>query len=262
MSVTTLSIRATHHRRRRTVAWAAALALGTGALVGVGAGPAMAAEQCDTFAQSSVSGGWFVVQNNRWGSSTTQCVEPSARGFEITRAEGSNPTDGEPKGYPSIYAGCHYEVCTKHQRLPLTAKDVGTNRTTASITTAPGEWNASYDLWFDADPDASGQNRGTEVMIWINHQGSPQPIGSPQGKVTLDGASWTVWEGNQGWDVVSFVRDTPVTRVDLPLKPFVDESIARGKTESDDYLTSVQFGFEPWVGGEGLAVKDFSFTQR
>lgn len=75
----------------------------------------------------------------------------------------------------------------------------------------------------------------------------------------MDGAAWAVWQGNIGWDVVSFVRERGATTVDLALAPFVDEAIARGATEPDDWMTSVQLGSEPWSGGAGLAARGFSF---
>jgi cellulase/cellobiase CelA1 len=36
--------------------------------------------------------------------------------------------------------------------------------------------------------------------------------------------------------------------------------LARGYAQRSWYLTSVQAGFEPWIGGTGLAVNSFSYT--
>jgi len=34
-------------------------------------------------------------------------------------------------------------------------------------------------------------------MIWFNHTGPIQPVGSVVGTTTVDGKSFTVWEGQQ-----------------------------------------------------------------
>ena len=221
--------------------------------------PAVAAEGelCERFAADATGGGRYTVQNNRWGTDAEQCVAPTGDGFEVVSAEGE-VGPGAPKSYPSIVAGCHWGRCTIGSGLPLATSQLGGARTAVSIERAPGVWNASYDLWLNTAPVAQGQNDDTEIMIWIDHQGFAQPIGSVVGQVTIAGASWTIWQGESGWDVITFVRDAGARSVDLPLAPFVDEAIERGATQEGSYLTSVQFGFEPWEGGQGLAARDFS----
>ena len=223
--------------------------------------PAVAAEGglCERFAAASSDGGRYTVQNNRWGTEARQCVTPTGDGFEVVAAEGQ-VGPGAPKSYPSIVAGCHWGRCTTGSGLPLATSQLGGARTTVSIERAPGVWNAAYDLWLNTTASASGQNDDTEIMIWIDHQGFAQPIGDVVGRLDIAGASWTIWQGSSGWDVVTFVRDVGATSVDLPLAPFVKEAIERGATREGSYLTSVQFGFEPWAGGAGLAARGFSFT--
>ena len=36
---------------------------------------------CDQFGSTAVSGGKYIVQNNRWGASTTQCIDVGNAGF-------------------------------------------------------------------------------------------------------------------------------------------------------------------------------------
>ena len=68
-------------------------------------------------------------------------------------------------------------------------------------------YDASYDIWFDPTPRTDGQNTGAELMIWLNHTGSVQPVGSEVATVTTwPAATWDVWFGNSGWNVVSYVR--------------------------------------------------------
>lgn len=214
---------------------------------------------CEAMALVPVDGGRYNVQNNRFGTDAEQCVTARAGGFTLDAADGAIAPGGPPKSYPSIVAGCHWGRCSSAPGLPVRAGDVGGARTAVSITPAAGSWNAAYDLWFNSSPDSDGQNDGTEIMVWIDAHDAPDPIGRVVGTVTIAGAPWQVWQGNIGWDVVSFVRETGATTVDLALAPFVDEAIARGATEPGDWLTSVQFGFEPWSGGAGLAARGFSF---
>lgn len=251
--------------RPRATAGALVLALAA-ALLALGAGPATAAQQlCGRFDATPVDGGRYTVQNNRWGTDATQCVTPRDGGFALERADGGVVSAGPPKSYPSIVAGCHWGRCSTAPGLPVRASDVGGARTAVSIDRAPGRWNAAYDIWFDSEARPGGQNDGTELMIWLDRGGDPAPIGSPRGSVRIAGASWTVWQGpmsggGTSWDVISYVRDQPTTSVDLALEPFVDEAARRGALDLSSWMTSVQFGFEPWVGGAGLAASGFSFT--
>jgi hypothetical protein len=219
---------------------------------------------CKQFDTASIQDGRFNVQNNVWGASTPQCIDVDQEGgFAVTQADHNNATNGAPAAYPSIYAGCHYAQCTTSSNLPLRADspDFAEIRTSVAMTyPSGGTWNAAYDLWFDPTPRTDGQNTGAEVMIWLNRQGSIQPIGSPVASVSLAGATWDVWFGSAGWNVVSYVRTSPATTIDFAVDTFYSDAVSRGYAQRSWYLTSVQAGFEPWIGGGGLEVDDFSFT--
>jgi Glycosyl hydrolase family 12 len=225
--------------------------------------PAQAAtETCAQYGTVTVAGGHYIVQNNRWGASTTQCISVNGAAFRITRADHHNATNGPPASYPSIYAGCHYGNCTTGSGLPRRVRDFGNPRATLRIATPnSGEWDAAFDLWFDPSANPPGQNHGAELMIWTNHRGRPQPIGSRVATVNLAGGSWDVWIGNIGWNVISYVRTTPSnTLANFSVKAFTDDAVRRGKINTAWYMTSVQAGFEPWIGGTGLAVDQYSFN--
>lgn len=218
-----------------------------------------AAALCDEFGRTTTADGRYVVQNNRWGTQAQQCVTPTAKGFELSVAEGDVATDGPPASYPSVYWGCHYAVCTPgFSPLAAASPEFAAVRTSTTMTyPAAGSWDAAYDLWFDPTPRRDGQNTGAEVMVWLNHSGPPQPIGTKVGRVTLEGAQWDVWFGNQGWNVVSYVRTAPTASVDVAVASFFEDALRRGYVDRSWYLTSVQAGFEPWKGGAGLAVTAF-----
>lgn len=72
-------------------------------------------------------------------------------------------------------------------------------------------------------PRTDGQNTGAELMVWLDRQGSIQPVGSQVATVRLAGATWAVWEGNIGWNVVSYVRTSPTTSMDFSVSTFFNE---------------------------------------
>jgi hypothetical protein len=243
----------------------AAAVLSTG-LVLAGTAPAGADTQiCDQFGSTTVDGGRYVVQNDEWNDTSPQCVNATDDGFSVTTASHDVPQGGPPAGYPDIYAGCNYGLCTSDSGLPLPVSAFGHPTSTVDYTTtAAGQYDAAYDIWFDTQPTAGGQNDGAEIMIWGNHQGPPQPFGALVGTANFEGATWDVWEGRQdngiAWNVISYVREQTTNSLDVSLKDFTDDAGSRGYLDSSWYLTSVQFGFEPWVGGQGLGVSDFSYN--
>ncbi len=251
-------------RRRglRLVAGAAALAVALTGLATATAGAASAIADdriCGKFDVAAVDGGRHTVQNNRWGTAEAQCVTARDGGFTLDRADGA-VGPGAPKSYPSILTGCHWGRCTTASPLPLKVSGSSGLRSSVSTTRAPGQWNAAYDIWVDSRRASAGQADDTEIMVWTDHQGAlAYPLGSREGSFTSpDGAAWDVFEGNIGWDVVSFVRQTTTRSVvDLDLGSFVAESVRRGATEKGSWITSVQYGFEPWADGAGLSVRGF-----
>ncbi|PRX99795.1 GH12 family glycosyl hydrolase domain-containing protein [Allonocardiopsis opalescens] len=250
-------------RRLAPLVAAAVLALITTAPQPAAADPIQAAQVlCGQYDSLRVDGGRYIVQNNVWGASTRQCIDVNGTSFTVTVAEHNNSTSGAPAGYPSIYAGCHYRNCTTNSGMPRQVSSMNTV-TSSWSTSAPssGVYNVAYDLWYDADPNAPAQN-DAELMIWLRHQGDIQPIGQRvASNVQVAGASWDIWQGNIGWNVISFIRTSPTNSVsNLNLRAFTDEAVRRGAVQRSWYLTSIQAGFEPWRGGAGLATHSFSTT--
>lgn len=219
---------------------------------------------CEQFGGTYIQNGTRRVQNNVWGASTTQCIDVNqAGGFTVTQAAHNKPTNGAPAAYPSIYAGCHYAECTSGSGLPMQASSSGFGNVATSVSMSypsGGVWNAAYDIWLDPTPRTDGQNTGAEIMVWLNYQGSIQPIGSPVATVNMLGGTWEVWFGNTGWNVISYRRTSPTSSLSFAVDTFVADAVSRGYVQRSWYLTSVQAGFEPWVGGAGLAVSSFSYT--
>jgi cellulose 1,4-beta-cellobiosidase len=118
----------------------------------------------------------------------------------------------------------------------------------------------AYDIWFNQGPTTSGQPNGTELMIWLNHNGPVQPFGSQVASgVSIGGRGYNVWYGQQGWNTVSYTMTTGTTSVsNLDLQAIVADAVKRGYISSSWYLIDVEAGFELWQGGAGLATNSFS----
>ncbi|MFC4040181.1 RICIN domain-containing protein [Dactylosporangium siamense] len=248
-------------RVRAILAAAACVAAATVALV-----PTTSAHAdtviCEKFGSTAVQGGKYYVQNNNWGDDTTQCINVTANGFQLTRSDHNKPTNGAPGSYPSIFAGCHYTLCTSGSGMPMRVSDATFQNvnTSVSMTYAGGQWDAAYDVWFDPTPRTDGQNTGAELMVWLNHAGAPQPVGGRVATVNLAGGTWDVWFGNIGWNVVSYVRTAGTGSISFAVRDFYNDMLARGYAQNSWYMTSVQAGFEPWQGGAGMAVTNFSYS--
>ncbi|MEU8813762.1 cellulose binding domain-containing protein [Actinoplanes sp. NPDC048796] len=243
----------------------ACLAAGLLAAAGVAAfavaGPASAdAEICEQYGTTTI-GGRYVVMNNRWGTSAQQCINVTGSGFTITSQQGTGSTSGAPVSYPAVYFGCHYTKCSPGTNLPIRVSDISSATSRVSFNYVQGAtYDAAFDIWLDPSPRTDGVNQ-QEIMIWFNRQGSIQPIGSVVGTTTIGGRSWEVWRGSNGANaVISYVAPAPITSWSFSVLDFIRDVQNRGAITNAWYLTSIQAGFEPWIGGAGLAVTDFAAT--
>jgi Glycosyl hydrolase family 12/Putative Ig domain len=216
---------------------------------------------------ASVGGGGYVVQNNEWDSSASECVTTDGNAdLTVANSAISNATDGAPGGYPSIYQGCHWGNCSSGglAATPVQASSLGTGKVTTSWSTTQtgsGAYDVAYDIWFNQTPTTTGQPNCTELMVWLNHNGSVQPFGSEVAtNVIIGGRSYDVWEGSQStWDTVSYSMTTGTTSVsNLDVGQLAQDAISRGYLSASCWLIDVEAGFELWQGGAGLATKSFS----
>src|SRR4051812_29005134 len=238
---------------------AAALLVAGGVTAFVVAGPAAADTQiCEQYGSTTI-GGRYVVMNNRWGTSAQQCINVTSTGFAIQTQQGTGNTSGAPVSYPAIYYGCHYTNCSPGTNLPMQVSSISSATSSISYQFVSGAtYDAAYDIWLDPTPKKDGVNQ-QEIMIWFNRQGSIQPIGSVVGNATIGGRSWEVWRGSNGSNaVVSYVAPSPIASWSFSVLDFINDVKNRGAITSSWYLTSIQAGFEPWIGGAGLAVTNFS----
>jgi hypothetical protein len=254
---------------RSVMATTAALLLVFGGVVAaLFSGSAHAATTTLCQEQTAPVGGSYIVQNNEYDSSASECVTTDGNAdFTVANSAISNSTSGSPGAYPSIYQGCHWGNCstgglstTPIQVSNLTAGKVTTNWS----TTQPGgssDYDVAYDIWFNQTPTTSGQPNGTEMMVWLNHNGPVQPFGSEvASNVSVGGHTYNIWEGTQSvWNTVTYDMTSPATSVsNLDIGTLTQDMVNRGYTKSSWYLIDVEAGFELWQGGAGLATNSFS----
>lgn len=206
--------------------------------------------------------GNYVVMNNRWGTSATQCINVTNNGFQIVQQDGTGNLSGAPVSYPAIYLGCHYSNCSPSSPLPAQISGIGSANSSVSVTyPGSGTYDAAYDIWLNDTTNVSGVQK-TEIMIWLNHTGSIQPIGSQNGSASIAGHNWNVWTGNNGSNNVVSYQANPagLTSLSFNVKDFINDTLGRGSQYGTTawYLSSIQMGFEPWIGGVGLTVNSFS----
>ena len=219
---------------------------------------------------ASVASGDYIVQNNEYDSSASECVSTDGNAdFSVANSGIGNATDGSPGAYPSIYQGCHWGSCSSGglSSDPIQESSLRSGEVTTDWSTSqPGGANAydvAYDIWFNQTPTTSGQPNCTEIMVWLNHDGSVSPFGSQVASgVNVGGTSYNVWEGGQSsWDTVTYDMTSPTTSVsDLDLYPIAQDAVSRGYMSASCYLIDIEAGFELWQGGAGLATNSFSVS--
>ena len=217
---------------------------------------------CERFGSVPVAGGRYEVQNDAWGADTPQCTTAFDTGFSV---QADHDKDSGPAAYPSIVDGCNHGTCTQRSPFPRPIADLGDVRSSWAVTTpAKGDYNVAYDVWLDPTARRDGDNTGAELMIWLDHTDRVQPIGSKSATAQLGGARWDVWTGdNNGVPVISYVRQQPTKVVlDLPVSDFVRDAIGQGVVQPNWFLTNLQAGFEPWIGGSGLSTDAFAVTRN
>jgi hypothetical protein len=257
---------------RPALATAVALLLTLGGTVASLFGTSGAQAATTTLCQeqtASVSSGTYIVQNNEYDSSASECVTTDGNAdFTVANSAIDNATDGSPGAYPSIYQGCHWGNCSSGglTSTPIEVSNLTTGTVTTSwSTTQPGgssnAYDVAYDIWFNQTPTTDTQPNCTELMVWLNHNGSVQPYGSEvDSDVTVGGNTYNIWEGAQSsWNTISYDMTTGTTSVsNLDIGTLAQNAVSLGYLSSSCYLIDVEAGFELWQGGAGLATNSFS----
>ena len=210
-----------------------------------------------------MSRGQYVVQNDEWNSSATQCISTDGNDdFTVTQSAINN-SGGSPGGYPSIYKGCHWGNCTQNSGLPVQVSALK-NVTSDWSTKQPqsGAYDVAYDIWYNSKPTTSGSPDGAELMVWLNSRGAVQPAGSIIAKnVSIGGTVYNVWYDKMNWNYIAYQRVSGTTSVKgLDIRAITQDAVKRGYIQPAWYLADIEAGFELWQGGANLATTSFNVT--
>ncbi|HEX3961576.1 MAG TPA: ricin-type beta-trefoil lectin domain protein [Trebonia sp.] len=228
---------------------------------------ATAARAASTLCNSqtaSVAGGSYIVENNEWNSSASECITTDGNADFTVANSSISLSGGAPGGYPAIYKGCHWGDCTSNSGLPIEVGSLTPGKVTTSWTTSQpggGAYDVAYDIWYNQSPTTSGQPNAEEMMIWLNHTGGVEPAGSVVAtNVSLGGHTYNIWEDQMSsWKDVSYVMTSGTTSVsNLDIATLAADSVSRGYMTDSDYLIDLEAGFELWQGGVGLAADSYS----
>jgi hypothetical protein len=213
--------------------------------------------------QRASGGVWVISRPNPFDTSGQRlCISgnTSRPGFRITT---NLRHTGAWQAYPFTGAGCAYDLCSRHTDMPKQVRSLPRWANTSFFWhgPAPGNWNVSYDIWFDQHDQISRQDDGAELMIWLRpnpgyHGGVRTHVGNHR--------YWFMhWRGfdpaGTRWNYTQFRFRRVVHGVwKLRLMPFVRFLERRGLIRPAWWLTSVHAGYELVSGGKGLTTTWFN----
>jgi hypothetical protein len=211
--------------------------------------------------------GKYILNNNWWGTTGAtgqQCVWGTCQDGDVvgwvTNWSWSGGTSSVLT-YTSIVFGWQYGFQVPNTGLPIQvssgkAINCGWDFT---LSQTSGAYDVAYDIWLhtSSNPPSTG-GQSDEVMIWLNSAGSPAPAGKTYASgISLGGATWTLWEGNVGWPVHSYVRVGNTSSAVLDVMAFMNDLVARGRIPNTRYVSGVQAGNEVRSGGGTLTTNGF-----
>jgi hypothetical protein len=196
----------------------------------------------------------YLLNNNVWGKQNApegwQLIDVVAAGEKLSWSVRYNwPAGTNPhavKCYPSVVTGWQWGVWSSDGRLPAVVAELdGVTSGASARVDHPGVQNLAYDLWFHAQAPVRGEDKPSdELMIWMGRYGGAGPLGTLREKVEIDGAQWSLYVGDIGWKVFSFIRSENTGSWRLNVKAFIDHLVRSGLMPETKLLSSVQFGTE------------------
>lgn len=206
---------------------------------------------------------WVISRPNAFDTSGQRlCISGSTRRPGFTVINNLRYT-GAWQAYPFTGAGCAYHLCSPRTDLPKQVRRLPPSANTSFSWhgPAPGNWNASYDIWFDHHDQISTQDDGAELMIWLR----PNP--RYRGGVLVQVGKRRYWfmhwrtcdPARICWNYLQFRFPRVVHGVrQLWLMPFIRFLERRGLVSPSWWLTSVHAGYELVSGGKGLTTTWFN----
>jgi len=228
----------------------------------------------------TIDGESYNVQTNPWGGAEQTITAGGDFVFRVDAMQepaGGNPWD--VAAFPSVYKGkAQGGGVTTNSGMPIQASAITSVATGLSTNSTSSEFtgNTTYDVYFtDAESYTSG---GPDVylMVWFDSHGL-NPINgedeqwncrstpptyidscSDARSVSIGGLTFYRFIGSNGHaEVISYAPETPMDEWEFDLKHFIDDAVEQGVVGTNQYLQSIQAGFEIVSGGVGLTVDAF-----
>ncbi|KAF7712596.1 Endo-1,4-beta-D-glucanase [Penicillium ucsense] len=193
--------------------------------------------------------GAYSVGNNLWGKdsgSGSQCTQVNSANNGVAWSTTWNWSGGNSnvKSYANSGISFNKKLVSQVSSIP----------TSVSWTYGNTNINAdvSYDLFTAADINHVTYSGDYELMVWLGKYGPAQPIGQQIATANVDGRNWALWYGANGSQkTYSFVASSPINSYSGDIKHFFDYLTQhQGFPASSQYLIDVQFGTEPFTGGQ------------
>jgi hypothetical protein len=225
-------------------------------------------QTCQPYFRRTIYGPWgaYIMRDDVFQlpgyPKATVCIshQSGVPAFDITQSTAAS--NGPSVAYPEVFYGCVYGACSPGSALPQQVERLRGIWISAfdRITYPPGsKFDASFDLWFTKKDRRTGQAQGAEIMIWMHDQ---DVRFAQRWRVQLDGLWWQVeeWQTHnpadgRTWPLIIFMRSPQSGNVrQLPLRPFFGFAQQHRWLQPQNWLESIECGFELWRGGTGLAV--------
>ena len=176
----------------------------------------------------------YFVANNQWnagGSGLVQTLNVCSPGsWSVTASVNSGSQS--VKTYPNVHRDFSSPAISSLKSVTSTFAE-------SEPGGAPGVYEDAYDIWLNGIANPAGGS--DEVMIWNENHGQI-PGGSPQGTVTFDGHSFTVWKGDGNY--FAFVANSDFNAGTLNLLAFFQYLAGKGWIPGNSTLSEVCYGVE------------------
>ena len=210
------------------------------------------------------NGSWF-VNNNAWsGSAGPQTIDTCAYNNWYVVSNQTNQ-QGAIETYPDTeynFVPAPYSCGTTTNCGPAISSF--SSITSSFSETVPTGNQEDYDFGYDTWVGGLNNNACTEVMIWNQFGGQPNPgSGAP---VNIGGQQFYVdhnslpSSGNCGFDI--FVMATQVQSGSVNILPIYQYMVAQGWLTSSESVSAIEYGVEiaGTNGPQTYAVNNFSLT--
>lgn len=205
--------------------------------------------------------GSYTMANDVWGPSVGTAVGAQTIWANSNVDWGvwsDQPNTGNIKSYPHI----SYTVNRAISSLS------SLSATISATTPSGGAWESTFDVW--------AGNNAHEIMIWLNYTGTAAGCGNvkpisynwtAQGcaipvysNVSIGGATWNVYRGNNGANMVySFLRTSKTNHTTVDVLAFLNYIKGKGWI-GDLTVGDVQYGFEITSSAGGMDFRSQNFS--